>query len=39
MFESLIPLFSIAMALMLGAISPGPSFIYVAQNSISKSRK
>ena len=27
------------MALMLGAISPGPSFIYVAQNSISKSRK
>ena len=39
MFKSLIPLFSIAMALMLGAISPGPSFIYVAQNSISKSRK
>ncbi|MDG5746547.1 LysE family translocator, partial [Acinetobacter baumannii] len=28
MFESLIPLFSISMALMLGAISPGPSFIY-----------
>lgn len=27
------------MALMLGAISPGPSFIYVAQNSIARSRK
>jgi len=37
--ESLLPLFSIAMALMLGAMSPGPSFIYVAQNSIAKSRK
>lgn len=37
--DSLLPLFSIAMALMLGAISPGPSFIYVAQNSIAKSRK
>lgn len=37
--DSLIPLFSIAAALMLGAMSPGPSFIYVAQNSIAKSRK
>ena len=29
--ESLLPLFSITIALMLGAISPGPAFIYVAK--------
>ncbi|NNP71821.1 threonine transporter [Acinetobacter defluvii] len=37
--ESLIVLGSIALALMLGAISPGPAFIYVAKNSIAISRK
>lgn len=30
---------SIALALMLGAMSPGPTFIYVAKNSIAISRK
>ena len=30
---------SITLALMLGAISPGPTFIYVAKNSIAISRK
>lgn len=37
--ESLLVLGSIALALMLGAISPGPTFIYVAKNSIAISRK
>lgn len=37
--ESLIILGSITLALMLGAISPGPAFIYVAKNSIAISRK
>jgi len=37
--ESLIVLGSIGLALMLGAISPGPAFIYVAKNSIAVSRK
>ena len=37
--ESLIVLGSIALALMLGAMSPGPAFIYVAKNSIAISRK
>ncbi|RKG35225.1 LysE family translocator [Acinetobacter rongchengensis] len=37
--ESLIVLGSIALALMLGAISPGPTFIYVAKNSIAISRQ
>ncbi len=37
--ESLLILASIALALMLGAISPGPTFIYVAKNSISISRR
>lgn len=37
--ESLWVLGSIALALMLGAISPGPTFIYVAKNSIAISRK
>ncbi len=37
--ESLLILGSIAMALMLGAMSPGPTFIYVAKNSIAISRK
>lgn len=37
--ESLLILGSIALALMLGAISPGPTFIYVAKNSIAISRK
>ncbi|OUY05547.1 LysE family translocator [Acinetobacter populi] len=37
--DFLFPLMSIAMALILGAMSPGPSFICVAQNSIAKSRK
>ena len=37
--ESLLILGSITLALMLGAISPGPTFIYVAKNSIAISRK
>lgn len=37
--ESLLIIGSIALALMLGAISPGPTFIYVAKNSIGISRK
>ena len=37
--ESLFILGSITLALMLGAISPGPTFIYVAKNSIAISRK
>ena len=37
--ESLIILGSITLALMLGAISPGPTFIYVAKNSSASSRK
>lgn len=37
--DSLLILGSIAVALMLGAISPGPAFIYVAKNSIAISRK
>ena len=37
--ESLLILGSIALALMLGAMSPGPTFIYVAKNSIAISRK
>ena len=37
--ESLVILGSIAFALMLGAISPGPTFIYVAKNSIAISRR
>lgn len=37
--ESLFILGSITLALMLGAISPGPTFIYVAKNSIVISRK
>lgn len=37
--ESVLILGSIALALMLGAVSPGPAFIYVAKNSIAVSRK
>jgi threonine/homoserine/homoserine lactone efflux protein len=37
--ESLLILGSITLALVLGAISPGPTFIYVAKNSIAISRK
>lgn len=37
--ESFWILGSIAFALMLGAMSPGPAFIYVAKNSIAVSRK
>lgn len=37
--ESLLILGSITLALMLGAISPGPTFIYVAKNSIAISRQ
>ncbi len=37
--ESLVILGSIALALMLGAMSPGPTSIYVAKNSIAISRK
>ena len=37
--EALLVLGSIALALMLGAMSPGPTFIYVAKNSIAISRK
>lgn len=37
--ESLWILGSITLALMLGAISPGPTFIYVAKNSIAISRQ
>lgn len=39
MFDSLIPLFSITIALMLGAMSPGPSFVHVVRISVSKSRQ
>ncbi|MFT4021975.1 MAG: LysE family translocator [Acinetobacter sp.] len=39
MFDALIPLFSITAALMLGAMSPGPSFVHVVQISVSKSRQ
>lgn len=37
--ESFWILGSIAFALMLGAMSPGPTSIYVAKNSIAISRK
>ena len=37
--ESLFILASIAFALLLGAMSPGPTYIYVAKNSIAISRK
>ena len=37
--ESLLVLGSIALALMLGAMSPGPTSIYVAKNSIAISRQ
>lgn len=37
--ESLLILGSIALALMLGAMSPGPTSIYVAKNSIAISRQ
>lgn len=37
--ESLVILGSIALALMLGAMSPGPTSIYVAKNSIAISRQ
>lgn len=37
--DSLLILGSIALALMLGAMSPGPTSIYVAKNSISISRQ
>ena len=37
--ESFLILCSIAFALVLGAVSPGPAFIYVAKNSIAVSRK
>lgn len=37
--DNLLPLFSITAALMLGAMSPGPTFIYVAKNSIAISRQ
>lgn len=37
--ESFWILGSIAVALMLGAMSPGPTSIYVAKNSIAISRK
>jgi len=39
LLESLLVLGSIALALTLGAISPGPAFIYVAKNSIAVSRQ
>lgn len=37
--ESFLILCSISFALVLGAVSPGPAFIYVAKNSIAVSRK
>lgn len=37
--ESLLIIGSITLALMLGAMSPGPTFIYVAKNSIAISRQ
>lgn len=39
MHAELLSLFSISVALALGAMSPGPSFIFVAKTSISSSRR
>lgn len=32
------PLFAITATIALGAMSPGPSFVYVAQNAVARSR-
>lgn len=37
--DHLLPLFSIALAIALGAISPGPSFVLVARTAIAGSRR
>lgn len=37
--DHLLPLFSIAIAIALGAISPGPSFVLVARTAIAGSRR
>lgn len=37
--DTLLPLFSIALAIALGAISPGPSFVLVARTAIAGSRR
>jgi len=37
--DSLLPLFSIILAIALGAISPGPSFVLVARTAIAGSRR
>ena len=36
--DSVFPLFAIAGALTLGAISPGPSFVMVARTAVARSR-
>jgi len=38
MHAELLSLFSISVALAVGAMSPGPSFIFVAKTSIASSR-
>jgi threonine efflux protein len=38
MMEGLLPVFSIAGAITLGAMSPGPSFLLVARTSVARSR-
>jgi threonine efflux protein len=38
MMEDLLPILSIAGAITLGAMSPGPSFVLVARTSVARSR-
>jgi threonine/homoserine/homoserine lactone efflux protein len=37
--DHLVPLFAILGALLLGAISPGPSFVYVVRTAVAQSRR
>ncbi|MDR3418985.1 MAG: LysE family transporter [Nevskia sp.] len=38
-FAALLPLFAILGALLIGAISPGPSFVYIVRTSVAQSRQ
>jgi threonine/homoserine/homoserine lactone efflux protein len=38
-FAPLLPLFAILGALLIGAISPGPSFVYIVRTSVAQSRR
>jgi threonine/homoserine/homoserine lactone efflux protein len=38
-FSALLPLFAILGALLVGAISPGPSFVYIVRTSVALSRR